>query len=136
LVDNVKRFITIIKASVRLKGLKAKLMITDAADEKDITRFITHNKVYNIPSITLNQLFQRIKDHTEFFFTNRRNIVVKICDKRRRGTRERERERESARSEKIKWTSGEEQEHLRRDSFPDGPHPGGRWIVATPSSKL
>ncbi len=50
-----------------MKGLKAKLMITDAADEKDITTFITHNKVYNIPSITLNQLFQRIKDHTEFF---------------------------------------------------------------------
>ncbi|CAK9195955.1 unnamed protein product [Sphagnum troendelagicum] len=39
LVDNVKRFIIIIKASVRLKGLKAKLMTTDAADEKDITRW-------------------------------------------------------------------------------------------------
>jgi hypothetical protein len=45
LVDNVKRFIIIIiiKASVRLKGLKAKLMTTDAADEKDITRYVTDN---------------------------------------------------------------------------------------------
>jgi len=43
LVDNVKRFIIIIiKASVRLKGLKARLMITDAADEKDIARYITY----------------------------------------------------------------------------------------------
>lgn len=85
MVDNVKRFIIIIiiKASVRLKGLKAKLMTTDAADEKDITRYVTDNKVYNIPSITLNQLFERMKDHTEsFFFTNRRYIVLKICDKR------------------------------------------------------
>lgn len=43
LVDNVKRFIIIIiKAWVRLKGLKAKLMIKDAADEKDIRRYITY----------------------------------------------------------------------------------------------
>ncbi len=97
LVDNVKRFIIIIiiKASVRLKGLKAKLMTTDAADEKDITRYVTDNKVYNIPSITLNQLFERMKDHTEsfFFYKSPLHSTENLRQKMKRNTREKERER-------------------------------------------
>ncbi len=90
-------------------------MTTDAADEKDITRYVTDNKVYNIPSITLNQLFQRMKDHTEsFFYKSPLHSTENLRQKMKRNTRERERERESARSEKIKWTSDEEEEHLRR----------------------